>query len=196
MNCKQVVTATVQIVLDILRHGYLKISDFNLIVFDECHHAQKEHPMLMMMKKFEEYPDSQHPRVIGLTGMLTSPSCKPQNVLDDLRRLEATFRAVITTSKGTAFNDVLMYSTRPNESVLSYESNPMSTYQEFIVRKVENIRKMIASWPLDNTLERKRDPRNEKQPKVQTKYETICKEFIFQLGNLGMDLKINLIDKK
>lgn len=173
--------------LDIIRHGYLKISDFNLIVFDECHNAQGEHPMLLLMKKFEEYPESEHPRVIGLTGMLTTSSVKPQNVLNDLKLLEGKFRATITTAKGTAFNDVLMYSTRPVEQVITYESNFMSSFQDVIIKKVEAMVQMIKDWPLDST-NSDLSPicRKDKQPKVQTKYESICKDFIYQMSNLGM----------
>lgn len=188
---KQVITATVQIVLDVVRHGYLKITDFNLIVFDECHHAQKEHPMLMLMQKFRDLDDRKvpakdYPRIIGLTGMLTTASIKPQNVLEDLRRLESTFRATITTATGTKFNDVLLHSTRPVEHVLAYETNRSTTFQDFVYRKIELILELIKSWPLDNTHEVNRDHRKEKQPKTQTKYETICKELMFQIGNLGL----------
>lgn len=176
--------------LDIIRHGYLKITDFNLIVFDECHHAQKEHPMLMLMQKFRDLdgkiPEKEHPRVIGLTGMLTAASIKPQNVIEDLRRLESTFRATITTATGSAFNDVLMYSTRPEESVLAYETNFPDGFNEMICQKVNAMLALIQSWPLVSTHEIIRDFRNDRQPKIQTKYETICKEFIFQMNNLGL----------
>lgn len=172
--------------LDIVRHGYLKITDFNLIVFDECHHAQKDHPMLMLMAKFKECDERQHPRVLGLTGMLTAPSIKPQNVLGDLLRLEGTFRATIITARGDSFTDVLMHSTCPTETVLPFESNYLDNYHEFIAKKVERMLAVIGSWPLDETHERKSDRRNDKQPKIQKKFEKICKEFVFQLGNLGM----------
>lgn len=174
--------------LDVVRHGYLKISDFNLIVFDECHHGQKEHPMLILMAKFQEYDESQHPRVIGLTGMLTAPSIKPLNVLDDLRRLEGTFRATIITARGDSFNDVLMHSTCPNESVLTYDTNFGNNFQKSIIQKVERMLEVIKCWPLDETHER----RNDKQPKIQKKFESICKEFLFQLGNLGTCLNHGL----
>lgn len=181
--------ATVQIVLDVIRHGYLKVSDFNVIIFDECHHAQKEHPMLMLMQKFLELdgkiPKKDQPRVIGLTGMLTTPSVKPQNVLDDLRRLESTFRGTITTARGAAFNDVLMYSTRPEESVITYETNFPTSFVEFVIQKVDFMLKLIKDWPLDSTNEVKSNFRKDKQPKIQTKFETICKEFKYQMCNLG-----------
>lgn len=143
------------------------------------------------MEKFREIdgkvPKENHPRVIGLTGMLTTASIKPQNVLEDLRRLESTFRGTITTAKGDAFNDVLMYSTRPNESVLTYDTNYPDQFQEFVAAKVNAMLKLIENWPLDiNNEIVKRDFRKDKQPKTQTKYETICKEFNFQVGNLGV----------
>lgn len=177
--------------LDVIRHGYLKITDFNLIVFDECHHAQKDHPMLKLMEKFRDIdgkvPKENHPRVIGLTGMLTTASIKPQNVLEDLRRLESTFRGTITTARGAAFNDVLMYSTRPDESVLTYDTNFPDDFQKTIGARVAEMLELIKNWPLDIDNEIvKRDFRKDKQPKTQTKYETICKEFNFQVGNLGM----------
>lgn len=35
----QVFVSTCQIILDTIRHGYLKISEINLLIFDECHHG-------------------------------------------------------------------------------------------------------------------------------------------------------------
>lgn len=174
-----------QIVLDVIRHGYVKISNFNLIVFDECHNATSNHPMRILMSMFAELPENQHPRIIGLTGMLTQASIKPQNVLEDLRRLEATFRAQITTAKGASFNDVLLHSTCPTEKFIRYETNFLEGFGNFVARKVKAILKIIAEWPLDNVVERN-DPRLEKQPKPSKKYESICKEFEYHINNFGI----------
>jgi endoribonuclease Dicer len=40
----EVVVCTAQVLYDCLNQGYIKIEDINLIVFDEAHHAKKEHP--------------------------------------------------------------------------------------------------------------------------------------------------------
>ncbi|XP_031635095.1 endoribonuclease dcr-1-like [Contarinia nasturtii] len=180
-----VLIATVQIVLDIVRHGHLKISDFNLIVFDECHNAHKDHPMLLLMAKFKEYPETDHPRVIGLTGMLTTKSIKPGNVMNNLKKLEATFRATITTAKGAAYSDVLMYSTCPNESILEYEKR-MTLHFEKIIGMIRSMIQMIEKWPFDITPGLMYDPLKDKQPTNMSKYEKICTELIYQINNLGL----------
>lgn len=167
-------------------HGYLKITDFNLIIFDECHNGRGEHPMTRIMAKFSEIPDEQQPRVIGLTGSLTSSSIKPNNVLDDLKTLEATFRATITTVQGlTAYKDVMMYSTNPNESVISYETTIPTKFIEFLISRIDVALRNVASWPIvepsrsaDNSLIR--------EPKIQNRLKKICNNFVYQISNSGM----------
>lgn len=182
---KQVITATDQLVLNIISHAYLKVSDINLIIFDECHHARGKCPMLMLMAKFQDYPEEDHPRVIGLTGMLTRDSIKPHDVSEDLKDLEKTLRSTITTAKGAAFDDVLKYSTRPVESVLSYESHLPTEFQECIIRRVDSMIELIKNWPLDNTHQVNGDNCRDEQTEIQIKYEYICKELKFQMRNLG-----------
>lgn len=162
------------------------------MIFDECHNAQKDHPMLLLMAKFNDYPKEQHPRVIGLTGMLTAPSIKPANVLTDLESLEARFRATIKTAQGDSFKDVLIHSTCPTEKEVNYEKNLPSNFHEFLIRRLEKMIKMINEWPLDETGEGLSDRRHEKQPKIQKKFESICKEFQYQLGSLGTSLKLTI----
>lgn len=155
-------------------------------MFDECHHAIGAHPMLRLMALFKDCPEKDHPRVIGLTGMLTAPDIKPADVLNDLKRLESTYRGIITTAKGSAFNDVLMYSTCPNEMEISYEKNLPSNFQKAITNKVDDIKKILKTWPFDDRMEEEHDPRRDKQPKFKKKMEKICKDFLYEMQNLGL----------
>lgn len=41
-----------QMFLNCLRRGYIKITDYSFIVFDECHHCAGDHPYAGIMKEF------------------------------------------------------------------------------------------------------------------------------------------------
>lgn len=171
--------------MDIIRHGYLKLSNFNLIVFDECHNAQGEHPMSHLMAKFTDVPECDHPRVIGLTGSLTSASVKPQNVLQELRDLEARFRSTIVTVQGlNAYADVLMHSTKPNESVIQFEQRAHTPFLNFIMSRAVELKNMIKNWPIINT-RNTTDETLKRVPTIQKKINSICDDFIYHIGSTG-----------
>lgn len=173
------IVATVQIILNLVLKGYIKVSDFNLMIFDECHNAQKEAPMASLMTKFSEHPDDEHPRVIGLTGMLTAPSIKPINVLTDLTDLEAKFRATIKTAHGDLAGEVLEFSTCPKEELIPFTENPTTDFRNSVVVILANMKQTIKEWPLS-------DQGNESQLKAGNKFDPFCDGFQKQLENLGL----------
>jgi hypothetical protein len=67
---KHVLVFTPQILLNLLRHGYMKMSrDVSVLIFDECHHAWKNHPYIHIMKEFyHTIPEKdQRPKIFGMT---------------------------------------------------------------------------------------------------------------------------------
>lgn len=157
------------------------------MIFDECHNAQKDHPMATLMSKFSEYLENVHPRVIGLTGMLTAPSVKPMNVLDDLTNLEARFRATIKTAHGDMASDVLVYSTCPKEVFILYDENPDTEFQDSIFNILKNMKQTINEWPLS-------DREDENQLKVGNRFDSIFDDFMRQLKYLGIHYIIIIIN--
>lgn len=119
----QVVVCTCQILLDVLKHGYLSIKHINLLIFDECHHGVGEHPMHGIMEQFLRVPKCEHPRVIGLSGMLLYKQIKSvDQVASELERLENTFYATIATvGSYDSFTEVCRFSTDPKEMLVSYD---------------------------------------------------------------------------
>lgn len=50
LTALQVLMMTPQILLNILQHGFFTMDKIELLIFDECHHAQKNHPYAQIMK--------------------------------------------------------------------------------------------------------------------------------------------------
>lgn len=156
------------------------------MVFDECHHGQKEHPMAILMAKFVERDQGEHPRVIGLTGSLTKSSVKVVNVTSDIQELENTFRAAITTAKGPkAFYDVLMYSTAPNEQIINYETARTADTNIFkkIKFKVDVLLETIRTWPFE--IDGTKDPMLNKKPGPQSGLKSSLNDVMYHLKEYG-----------
>jgi endoribonuclease Dicer len=60
---------TAQVLLDCLNHGFITMSQINLMVFDEAHHTKKSHPFAIIIKRhYRREPDhAQRPKILGLT---------------------------------------------------------------------------------------------------------------------------------
>jgi len=90
---------TCQIFLNMLMHGYVQLSEVNLLIFDECHHAVNDQPMRQIMQHFENCPRELRPRILGLTATLLNSNCKADRVEEEVRSLEKTFLSKVATCK-------------------------------------------------------------------------------------------------
>ena len=73
----RIMVTTPQVLLDALRHGYIKLGrDISLLVFDEAHHAVDNHPYNRIMQEFyfdlpsrtpNSIIDTMRPCILGLT---------------------------------------------------------------------------------------------------------------------------------
>ena len=59
---------------DLLMHGFMHMEEVDLLIFDECHHADQDHPYNLIMRDFWFHrfdPDKplkvKRPRILGLT---------------------------------------------------------------------------------------------------------------------------------
>ena len=91
-----VIVLTAQILVDALKSRRVRITDFSLLIFDECHHTNNKHPFNEIMLaylgiKFPPQPDSRcHqaerenlPQIIGLTASLGVGKARNKNDAQD-----------------------------------------------------------------------------------------------------------------
>ena len=116
-----VLVMTAQIFLDILHHGFLGLSKANLLVFDECHHAKKEHPFKRIMTFFDVCPKENYPRVLGLTASVVNGKVSPWKIESEIKQLEATLRASCQTASDA--EEIVKYGAKPFEDIVTYSKN-------------------------------------------------------------------------
>lgn len=138
----QVIVMTTQILADMLQHRYIKISDINLIIFDECHHATDDHPMRVVMKYFNMHPADEHPRILGLTATLLNRNISIGQVAKNIRDLEVTLHSTIATVN--EMGEVLDFSTCPKEHILTYADTPVNQAAVEAMKVLNEMKEMIG----------------------------------------------------
>lgn len=194
----QVIVMTSQILLDMLTHGYIRVEDINLIIFDECHHAVVDHPMRLIMKHFETCSVTQQPRVLGLTATLLNANVTIQKVTTTLQDLETTFHATIATVN--ELGEVLKYSTNPFELQQTCR-NPMPTAaSQEAVRLLTELEGIVMDVKLPSTVGKQLVPLEYGQQDITTDPKKIVKavknmiismiKFINEMGVYGGAISI------
>ncbi|XP_015776860.1 PREDICTED: endoribonuclease Dicer-like [Acropora digitifera] len=120
LNKSNVLVMTAQIFLDLLNHAYIKLSQVNLLIFDECHHAKKEHPYRQITQAFKEYPKNDLPKIMGLTASVVNGKVKPWSLHSEIKELERTLRATCETSQDEEVDE---FAARPKENVVVFSQH-------------------------------------------------------------------------
>ncbi|KAH0491956.1 hypothetical protein TgHK011_003357 [Trichoderma gracile] len=95
---------TAQILLDLLACGFISMSQINLIVFDEAHHAKKSHPYARIIKEHYLRAGSERPRILGMTA-------SPVDALTrDVRYAAAELESMLCSKIATITDDAMMAS--------------------------------------------------------------------------------------
>ncbi|KAF2219956.1 hypothetical protein BDZ85DRAFT_267874 [Elsinoe ampelina] len=90
-----IVVGTPDVLKDALTHGFVRINQIRLLIFDEAHHAIKKHGMNIIMTNFyhvEKAAGSVVPKILGLTA---SPTMNARE--GSLEQLESNLDAQATT---------------------------------------------------------------------------------------------------
>ncbi|TFK69658.1 hypothetical protein BDN72DRAFT_888239 [Pluteus cervinus] len=108
---------TAQIFLNIVTHSLWRIDKVSLMVFDECHHARKNHPYNSIMREYFEIPSpGDRPKIFGMTA---SPIWNPKDALKSLTMLETNLNAKVIGVREHA-DELAENSPKPIEIIKEY----------------------------------------------------------------------------
>ncbi|GAM85067.1 hypothetical protein ANO11243_030700 [Dothideomycetidae sp. 11243] len=117
------VVCTADVLGRCLDRGMLTMSQINLLIFDEAHHAKLSHVYSKMMHEHYtplEKPD--RPRIFGMTASPVDIRCDELDVLSSSEELESNLHCIIATTAHLLQN-------QPEEIILTYGtiSSPLET---------------------------------------------------------------------
>ncbi|KAJ2554588.1 Dicer-like protein 1, partial [Coemansia sp. RSA 1933] len=123
-NNATVFVMTHQVLLNALRSGHIHISNIDLLVFDECHHARGNHPYSLIMREFYDHCHADdRPHIFGMTA---SPLNARQTAEASVTHLQAVLDSNICTVDLTAHTDDALVS---KQTSVCYEYKLPPEYQ-------------------------------------------------------------------
>ncbi|KAF4979425.1 hypothetical protein FZEAL_4368 [Fusarium zealandicum] len=99
-----IVVCTAQILLDCLNNGFISMSQVNLIVLDEAHHAKKEHPYARIIRNHYIRHPGERPRILGMTASPVDAQTK------DVKGAALDLETFLCSEIATVSDDVLIES--------------------------------------------------------------------------------------
>ena len=135
-NENNVLVMTAQIFLDLLHHGYIKLAQVNLLIFDECHHAKKNDPYKQIMQCFDDSKGDDYPKVMGLTASVVNKKVKPWNIESEIQELECTLRSTCKTSQD---EEVEKFAAKPREKVKTFLNVTIDDNTSILIKKIQAV---------------------------------------------------------
>ncbi|KAI1108951.1 hypothetical protein F5Y14DRAFT_55076 [Nemania sp. NC0429] len=118
---KTVVVCTAEVLRQCLSYSFISMDQINLLIFDEAHHAKKNHPYARIIKDFYatlEKDDSKRPRILGMTA---SPVDAKTDVHVAAAQLEGLLHCEIATvDDPTVFSRAAIC--KPTEDFVEYHN--------------------------------------------------------------------------
>ncbi|KAH0556704.1 hypothetical protein GP486_005507 [Trichoglossum hirsutum] len=116
-----VIVCTAEVLYQCLMHSFVTIDRINLLIFDEAHHAKKNHSYARIIKDFylAESDEDKRPRVFGMTA---SPVDARMDVVKAARDLETLLHAQIATASDLKLLQKSV--NRPSELIGQYDKLP------------------------------------------------------------------------
>ncbi|KAF2172879.1 hypothetical protein M409DRAFT_16833 [Zasmidium cellare ATCC 36951] len=173
-----VVIGTPAVLLDALTHGFVKIDQLGLCVFDEAHRTTKSHPMNSIMKLFYHPAIQQGRPVPDILGLTASPVVNSKH--GSLETIESNLNAITRTPKHNR-EDLQAHVNAPVVTTVLYPRETIDPYAQTdgvlagLTRATQGYE--FAQDPYVLELIEQDDPRSRKEyQKVMMKRKTYCWE--------------------
>ncbi|KAJ7724192.1 hypothetical protein DFH07DRAFT_1067086, partial [Mycena maculata] len=111
---------TAQIFLNLITHSLWSIEKVALMVFDEAHHANKNHPYNGIMREYYEVSPTLRPKIFGMTA---SPIWNVKDPEGSLATLEANLDSKVIAVR-TQVDELATHAPKASESIKQYPSPP------------------------------------------------------------------------
>lgn len=105
----------------ILEHGFIKLDQIKLIVFDECHRATGNHPYSQVLAKCREA--SAGLKKLGLTASIVTKKCNLDKFIKLVNELENVFKCKVATE---SIDDDAELATDVASQILAYRQKPVT----------------------------------------------------------------------
>ncbi|XP_013391117.1 probable ATP-dependent RNA helicase DDX58 isoform X2 [Lingula anatina] len=152
-----VIVLTAQILLDQLRDNLLKIHDFSLMIYDECHHTKKGHPYNNIMafyidQKLDSPVADWHPsaiqerlpQVVGLTASLgVGKANNNETAIEHILKLCANLDTEELSTVVQHENEMLQYVNVPKSDIVPVGERAMDPFKDIITGIMEEIENKI-----------------------------------------------------
>ena len=135
-NQNNVLVMTAQIFLDRLHRSHIKLSQVNLLIFDECHHATKNDPYKQIMQFFDDCKKDEYPKVMGLTASVVNTNVKPGNIESEIRELECTLRSTCETSQD---KEIEKFAAKPREVVMTFSNVSIDDDSSILIQILQDV---------------------------------------------------------
>ncbi|KAJ8968365.1 hypothetical protein NQ317_009528 [Molorchus minor] len=116
LNNFHVLVTTADICLELLLLNLIDLSNFNLVVVDDCLYGQRQEKIRLLMFKSLHVPEKSVLRILGFTTGLLGSELQPDRLEAELYRLEELLNSTIDTS--SEILTLIRLSCRPYESII------------------------------------------------------------------------------
>ncbi|CAD6499017.1 BgTH12-04671 [Blumeria graminis f. sp. triticale] len=105
----EIIVCTAEILRQCLHHSFIRIQDINLLIFDEAHHAKKDHAYARIIKDFfaTQQADSCLPRIFGMTA-------SPVDARVDVRKAASELETILHCQIATIDDENLLQLSHKN----------------------------------------------------------------------------------